>query len=216
MLGRQTINREASMTQIRACRTFLLALVVLALTACATTRPVHEWRDDQFTGPIDSVLVIAAIERSTQRRVYEDLFSQALQAYDTEAIPGYSLMTSEAEISRATVEAAVRGRAIDAVLVTRLLGVEQVETYQPPTTQVYYRSYHRYYQHALTETSPGYYRRYDLLSIETVLYDTASGNLIWSMQSEAIEPTTPRHLIEQQIALTIAHLGAQGLLPRKP
>ncbi|HKJ53045.1 MAG TPA: hypothetical protein VKB27_16245 [Gammaproteobacteria bacterium] len=203
------------MTQIRACSTSLLAVVVLALSACATTRPVHEWRDDKFSGPIDSVLVIAAIERTTQRRVYEDLFAQALQAFDTEAIPGYSLMTSQVELSRATVEAAVRGRAIDAVLVTRLLGVEQVEAYEPPTAHVYYRNYHRYYEHALTETSPAYYRRYKVLSIETVLYDTASGELIWSMQSESIEPSTPRHLIEEQIDLTIARLNAQGLLSEK-
>ena len=203
------------MTHTRACKTFLLALVALVLTACATTRPVHEWRDDGFSGPIDSVLVIAVFERSTQRRVYEDLFAQALRAYDTEAIPGYTLMTSQVELSRATVESAVRGRAIDAVLVTRLLGVEQVATYEPPTTRVYYRNYHRYYQHALTETTPGYYRRYKVLSIETVLYDTASGKLVWSMQSEAIEPSTPRHVIEEQIDLSIAHLSAQGLLPEK-
>lgn len=201
------------MTQTRVSKTFLLALVALALGSCATTRPVHEWRNEKISGPIDSVLVIAAIERSTQRRVYEDLFAQALEAYGTEVIPSYSLMTSQVEISRAMVEAAVRGRAIDAVLVTRLLGVEKVETYQPPTTRVYYRNYHGYYQHALTETSPGYYRRYNVLSIETVLYDTASGELIWSMQSESIEPSTPRPVIEEQIDLTVAHLSAQGLLP---
>lgn len=203
------------MTQTRAGKTFLLVLVALALGACATTRPVHEWRNEKISGPIDSVLVIAAFERSTQRRVYEDLFVQDLEAYATEAIPSYSLMTSQVEISRATVEAAVRGRAIDAVLVTRLLGVEKVEAYEPPTSRVYYRSYHGYYQHALTETSPGYYRRFNLLSIETVLYDTASGELIWSMQSESIEPSTPRPVIEEQIDLTIAHLSAQGLLPEK-
>jgi hypothetical protein len=46
-----------------------------------------------------------------------------------------------------------------------------------------------------------------------VLYDTASGELIWSMQSESIEPSTPRPVIEEQIDLTVAHLSAQGLLP---
>jgi hypothetical protein len=122
-------------------------------------------------------------------------------------------MTSELELSPETVEAAVRGRAIDAVLVTRLLGVEDVEAYEPPTTRAHYRSYNRYYQHALAETSPGYYRRYKVLTLETTLYDTASGELTWSLQSEAIEPSTPRHVIEEQIALTIERLDAQGLLP---
>ncbi len=197
----------------RYLKFFALALAVLVLGGCATTRPIHEWRSDGFTGTLDSVLVIAAIERSTQRRVYEDLFTEALASRGVKVTPSYTLMTSSTEISRATVEAAIRGRDIDAVLVTRLLGVDEVETYQPPTARVYYRSYHSYYNHALTEVSPGYYRRYRVLTLETTLYDTASGELAWSMQSEAIEPSTPRPVIEDQIALTVERLVAQGLLP---
>jgi len=207
------VPEEPPMKANRSFRQTLLALALLALGACATTRPVHEWRSPGYTGTIDSVLVIAAIDRSTQRRVYEDLFTETIGAHGAEAIPSYTLLTSGVEITRQQVEAAVRGRAIDAVLVTRLLGIEEVETYHPPTTQVYYRSYHSYYQHALTETSPGYYRRFKVLTIETTLYDTASGELIWSMQSEAIEPSTPRPVIEDQINLTIERLKAQGLLP---
>ena len=190
-----------------------LALVALLLGGCATTRPVHEWRSDGFSGTIDSVLVIGAFKRSTQRRVYEDLFAETLASRGVEATPGYTLMTTELEISQETIEAAIRGRDMDAVLVTRLLGVDEVETYEPPTTRVYYRNYHSYYRHALTEVSPGYYRRYKVLTIETTLYDSASGELVWSMQSEAVEPSTPRPVIEDQINLTIERLAAQGLLP---
>jgi len=190
-----------------------LALTALLLGACATTRPVHEWRNDAFSGTIDSVLVIAAIKRSTQRRVYEDLFAETLSSRGVTATAGYTLMTSELEISREAVEAAIRGRDIDAVLVTRLLGVDEIETYHPPTSRAYYRSYYSYYDHALTEVSPGYYRRYKVLTIETTVYDSASGELVWSMQSEAIESSTPRPVIEDQINLTIERLVGQGLLP---
>jgi hypothetical protein len=190
-----------------------LALAALLLGACATTRPVHEWRSEGYSGTIDNILVIAAIERSTQRRVYEDLFADTLAIRGVTVTPSYALMTSSTEISRDTVEDAIRGRDIDAVLVTRLLGIEEVETYHPPTTRVYYGSYDSYYQHALTEVSPGYYRRYKVLTLETALYDSASGELVWSMQSEAIEPSTPRPVIEDQINLTIERLAAQGLLP---
>ena len=107
----------------------------------------------------------------------------------------------------------MRGRSIDAVLVTRLLGVEEKTSYQPPTAHLHYGSYDQYYRHALTEVSPGYYRRFSVLTIESTLYDTRSGELIWSMQSESIEPSTPRPVIEDQIDLTIERLAAQGLLP---
>ncbi|HEY5740295.1 MAG TPA: hypothetical protein VIW27_11250 [Gammaproteobacteria bacterium] len=201
---------------MNSCRNFKYAALVLAallLGACATTRPVHEWRNDGFSGTLDSVLIIAAIKRSTQRRVYEDLFAETLSTRGVTATPGYTLMTSELEISRDTVEAAIRGRDIDAVLVTRLLGIDEFETYHPPPSRVYYRSYYSYYDHALTEVGPGYYRRYKVLTIETALYDSASGELVWSMQSEAVEPSTPRPVIEDQINLTIERLAAQGLVP---
>lgn len=200
------------MTQ-RYIYSIALLIFALLLGGCATTRPVHEWRNQGFAGSIDSVLVIAAVKRSTQRRVFEDLFAETLATHGVTATPSYTLMTSEAEISRETVERAIRGRNIDAVLVTRLLGVDEVETYQPPTV-LYYGSYDSYYHHALTEVSPGYYRKYKVLTLETTLYDTASEQLIWSMQSEAIEPSTPRTLLEDQINLTIERLAAQGLLPR--
>ena len=35
--------------------------------------------------------------------------------------------------------------------------------------------------------SAGYYRKYQVLMLETNLYDTATQQLIWSMQSESID-----------------------------
>ena len=189
-----------------------LAAAALAMAACASTRPAHEWRNDGFEGSIDKLLVIAAIQRSTQRRVYEDEFVEALSARGVTAIPGYTLITSTAEVTREAVEQAIRGQDIDAVLVTRLLGIEDVEIYEPPPRHVHHSRYYRYYSHAMTETGPGYYRRYRVLTLETNLYDTRTRELVWSMQSESIEPSVPRTVIEEQIGLTIQRLYSQGLL----
>lgn len=193
-------------------RIFALAAVALALAACASTRPVHEWRNEAFAGSVDKILVIAAIKRSTQRRVFEDEFVGALSARGVTAVAGYTLITSSADLTREQVENAIRGQDIDAVLVTRLLGVEDVEVYEPPMRLDHRRSYYGYYSHAMTEIGPGYYRRYRVLTLETNLYDTASGELVWSMQSETVEPSTPRPVIEEQIKLTIDKLHAQGIL----
>ena len=189
-----------------------LAAAALALAACATTRPANEWRNDSIEASIDKVLVIAAIQRSTQRRVYEDEFTSALEARGVTATPGYTLMTASTEVTRESVEQAIRGQDIDAVLVTRLLGIEDVEVYKPPPRHTHHRRYYGYYSHAMTETGAGYYRRFKVLTLETNLYDTHTRELVWSMQSESIEPTAPRTVINEQIDLTIERLQAQGLL----
>ena len=196
-------------------RAVLLAITALILSACATTRPAMEWRDEGFSGPLDNILIIAAIERSTRRRVYEDVFVDALAALKVGATPSYELMTTSMTISRETVEAAIRGKDIDAVLVTRLLGVKEEEVYHPPTHFDHHGSYHSYYMYALESDNRAYYRQFKILTLETNIYDAATKQLVWSMQSESIEPSTPRNLIEEQIALTIRTLQARGLIVAK-
>ena len=200
------------MTTKASVQSIFLALVVLLSSACATTRPVMEWQDEGLAGPYDNLLVIAAIERSTRRRVFEDMFVQALADTNVEVIPSYTLMTTDVAVSRQTVEAAIKGKNIDAVLVTRLLGMKEEEVYKPPSQYDHHGNYYRYYSHSLEQSNPSNYRRYKILTLETDLYDTASQKLVWSMQSESIEPSTPRNLIEEQIALTIDKLTQRGHL----
>lgn len=200
------------MTATASFQGIFLAFVVLLSSACTVTRPVMEWRDEGLAGPYKNLVVIAAIERSTQRRVFEDMFVQALEGTNVDVIQSYTLMTTESAVSRETVEAAINGQDIDAVLVTRLLGVKEEEVYKPPSHYDHHRSYHSYYTHSLEQSNPGSYRKYKILTLETDLYDTASQQLVWSMQSESIEPSTPRNLIEDQIALTVEKLNQQGLL----
>ena len=203
------------MKPITPIRVVLFVFTALMLSACATKRPVIEWQDESFSAAFDNILIIAAIERSTRRRVYEDEFVEALEALKVEATPSYELMTTSMTISRKSVEAAIKGQNIDAVLVTRLLGVKEEEVYQPPTYYDHHRSYHHYYTHALENDNRAYYRRFKVLTLETNIYDAATKELVWSMQSEGIEPSTPRNVIQEQIALTIQTLLARGLIVAK-
>jgi len=193
-----------------------LLLAGLIVGACASTKPIMEWRDEGFSGQLNHILVIAAADQATKRHAIEDDYVKALTAVPVTAVPSYTLMDSDIELSRETVEAAIEGQGFDGVLVTRLLGVEEIEEYQPPVTYDHYRSYHRYYQRSLDYSSPGYYRNYKILKLETNLYDTATQELIWSMQSETIDPSAPQDVIEAQIILTMERLTQGGLIAAKP
>ena len=193
-------------------RIYLLILSAILVAGCASTRSVMEWQDDAWSGKLDNILVIAAVEDNARRRAIEDAYVEDFAANSVGAIPGYTLIPSAKELSRETVEAAIAGQDLDAVLVTRLAGIDEVEEYQPPTSHTHYRSYHRYYSHSMRYSSPGYYRKYQVLMLETNLYDTATKQLIWSMQSESIDASAPQKVIDGQIALTIKRLVARGLV----
>jgi len=191
-----------------------LLLLTLALGSCATTiQPIGEWRDSAFDRKLDNILIVAAFERSTQRRVFEDIFIESLALRQVSAEPSYRLMTTATTISRQDIESAIKGQKIDAVLVTRLLGIREVEVYNPPDISGHHQHFYRYYRHALEQSTPGYYRKYRLYSLETTVYDALTGNPVWSMQSDAIEPTLLREEIEAQVDLTVNRLTSAGLLP---
>ena len=193
-------------------RFYLLMLLATLVAGCASTRSVMEWQDETWSGKLDSILVIAAVEDNARRRAIEDAYVKDFAANSVGATPGYTLISSATELSREIVEAAIAGQDLDAVLVTRLAGVDEVEEYQPPTSFTHYSSYHRYYGHSMRYSSPGYYRKYQVLMLETNLYDTATRQLIWSMQSESIDASAPQKVIDGQIALTIKRLVARGLV----
>lgn len=197
-------------------RATCLFLTGLILGACASTKPVNEWRDEGFNGQLSHILVIAAMDEVTQRHAIEDDYVKALMAVPVSAVPSYTIIDSDLALTRETVEAAIEGQGFDAVLVTRLLGVEEVEEYQPPVHYDHYRSYHRYYQRSLNYSSPGYYRNYKIVTLETNLYSTATRDLVWSMQSETIDGSAPRDIIEAQVILTIDRLTQGGLIAVKP
>ena len=200
------------MTHTTAGRYFFLAMLLLPiLSACSSTRSLQEWRDESFSGQANSLLVIAALEDSERRKKVEDSYVARLAELSIEASASHEVL-GDAAVNRETVESAIAGTSIDAVLVTRLLGIETVEEYRPPERHSYYRSYHRYYMRSMDYASPGYYLEYDVLTLETNLYHRDTGELVWSMQSESLDASSPQQVIDEQIGLTVKRLQANGLI----
>ena len=200
------------MNQTKVLRSIVITCLVLVVTSCAGNKPIGEWRNEEFSGKLDNILIIGVTSRSTRRRVFEDGFVKQLAASGTQAVPSYTLLESSLELTREIVVRAIEGKDLGGVLVTRLVGIKEKETYRLPANYDDDREYMGYYNHAWKETSGGYYAQHKVFTLQTNLYDTASGELVWSMQSEAMDVSQPRQVIEEQIDLTIRTLSKQGLI----
>ena len=108
-------------------------------------------------------------------------------------------------------EEAIRGKNLDAVLVTRLAGIRDKDVYERPDEKNENMTFFTYYD-SLEQTSSGNAAQYRVITLVTNVYETGSGGLVWSMQSEIVEPSRPRTAIVDQIQLTIDSLKAQGLI----
>ena len=194
----------------------LLPGALLALAACATTKPVGEWQNENFVGRIDSFLVIGVTSRHELRYAFEQKFTESLAAIGASGTESFRLIPSTRRLTREDVEAAVRERDFTGVLVTRLVGAESKEVYKLPSEYDYERGYFGYYDHAWQETNDGYYAQYRILTLQTNLYDVASGELVWSMKSEVVDASQPRDVVDDQIELTIKTLARRGLIATGP
>ncbi len=194
----------------------LLVFVTVLFVACATTTPVVEWRSPEFKeASFDDILIIGVSNDNVARRSFEDKFVAELKKLGVTAVSSHSIMAEGEKITKESVEAAIKGKKTDAVLVTHLVGMETREAYTPPT----YRptpmmgGYYGYYSHVYTYVyEPGYYTRYKVVKLETNLYDTATSKLVWSTQSESVDADNVKKLIDSKIKATIKQLKQQKLI----
>jgi hypothetical protein len=200
------------MKPTKSLHTIILALTLLALTACASSKPSVEWRSESFTGKVDNILIIGVSENAERRYTFESTFVEVLAANKTRAIPSRNLLASSINLRRELVEKAIEGQQVGAVLITRVAGAREMETNSIPDSD---RDY-VYYNIVRRETSQAYPDEHKLFTLESRLYDTASGELIWSMLSETMADAKPKEIIENQIRLTTEALANSGLIAAKP
>ncbi|MDH3636531.1 MAG: hypothetical protein OES20_17705 [Gammaproteobacteria bacterium] len=197
-----------------------LALAMTALLAACAIKPLAEWRDSNFSGTVDNILIIGVSDQPVVRRLFEDTFVKELEALGVSAKSSYQVLTDEQISSKDALDTAIRAQSMDAVLVTRVIGVEEINTYTPPTYTYtpstfdrHYRDYHSYFNHAVQVATPGYWDKYEVLKLESNLYNSASQQLIWSIQSESFDPRSATQLIDDQITVAITSLRNTGLIP---
>ena len=107
-------------------RTFsLVALSALMLAGCASTTLRSAWFDSSFAGgPMKRILVVGVTGSLTERRVFDDLFAQALNDRGVQGIPGYQFIDNAATATAEVFDAGVAKSGADGLLLVRLLGVD--------------------------------------------------------------------------------------------
>ena len=200
--------------QYTICYLIVLAAVV---ASCTTAKPIAEWRNPTFTdGPFDNILIVGIADQVTARRAFENNFVDRLGEKQIKATAAFAVMPDNARPTEENIKAVIQDIRFDGVLITHLVGVDEKTVYQPATYRPapYYNSFYGYYDHVEGYVyEPGYYRRHTYVKLETNLYNTRDESLVWSMQSETIDPSSVQKLIDAQIKIVVNRLKVQGLLP---
>ena len=182
-----------------------VALILIALTGCSSSpSKVHNlynvWSADSYTmseASLNKVLILGVVNLPENRQKLENTFAEAFTNLGVEAVASLKLMHPETDISRETVEFAIDGTGIDAVLVTELVRLDDADIYHGPDPSTYWDE-----KDFLTRV--GYYdtTAYDystdpnLTSTKLValvkirLYDIEAQEFIWTANSQSLDPTS--------------------------
>ena len=174
-----------------------------------------EWKDPSYIdGSFNNILIVGMSNQETARRNFENSFVERLQKENVQANASFAVMPPEARPSEESIKAVISDIKFDSVLITHLIGVEEKEIYTPPTYRRHpYRGIYGYYGHVGGYVyEPGYYTRHERYKLETNLYDTKTEQLVWSMQSETMNPNSDKNLIDAKIKAVIKRLKEQKLI----
>ena len=200
---------------------FVLILAAPAIVSCKqdkTTVPLS-WRNPSFEQMVFKKLFIIGVGRDDgARRLFEDTFAKAIAARGASAQASWGSLPQSEQMSEEQIRAAIDGGNFDGVLVTRLLGVDQDQEYVPPSTHPVPTSYYGYGYYGYYGTSyatvhqPGYFKTNTTFRLETNLFHVASGDLVWSGQSQTVNPDSLKEVIESMTAAIAKKLKAEKLL----
>jgi hypothetical protein len=190
-------------------KTSFIALCVSLLTVCAckttATNFSQSYRNPGYEETVfKKLMVIGVAEDQQTRETFENAVVSAIAKEGGTSQASITVLPHDEQISEDQLHAAIDAGGFDAVLITRLLSIDKSSEYTPPKkynnprTRYYpaspgwgygYGGFYGFYGTTFAEVhEPGYFETSTTLKLETNLYSVATNELVWTGQSETIDP----------------------------
>jgi hypothetical protein len=194
------------------------ACLAVMLSACASTHLSDVWRDRTWTGaPLRHVALFALDRDVTARRIFEDRFAAKLDARGVRPERSYLLLPSDEKPTENQVRDAVERSGADGALLTNLVGVSHRTSVSPAFVAPcvsYGPFFPDYYGTWGVVYAPGYLDTETVVRLSTRLYAAdGDGRLLWSGDSETVNPGSVRELAGNVIGRIVEALAKARLLP---
>ena len=185
-----------------------------------TTEIIGEWSQDEYkTGTIDKLLVLGIVDQKKPllKRRFEDGLVDAFKGGGTDASASMDYMPYDEIIDSTSFEKYFKDHEFDAVLVSRLVGVDKERKVEAGFAYTipygsYYGFYGHYYASVQYANSSSYLSKNVVVVLETNLYETKDKRLIWSGISETIDPDKASDVIKSLGAVLSDKLSSEGFL----
>lgn len=206
----------------------ILSLAILS--ACGgSVSLINVWNDQEYrSGRIKNILVVGMAPRMQTRSIFEYQLTSEFNNRGIAAMSSLDRMPKDEEISKEAFEKYFKDLDIDAVLITGLLRADTTQSYVPGMSYSvssgydryydphYRRDYWGYYHSRWTiHHEPGYMEETRKYLIESTLYETTQGRVIWRGVSEAVNPKDVMSVIDDLSKILVKRLGRDGIITLK-
>jgi hypothetical protein len=194
---------------MKPMRTWLGALALL-VAGCASVTVTNQWRDPSFAGaPAGNFVVVGIARNETTRRVFEDTFVAELRKAGVEAQPAY-MQIEAGENGKVKLTDLVRASGADAVLTTRVQRVQQKLNVSPGYYYGGYGGFYGWYGGAWASAPT--VSQYEVVTLETNVWNPKSGTLIWAATTERVASPDIPEVTRQLAAALIPRMRADRIL----
>ena len=201
-------------------------LFATILSGCASQKITTSWINPEARskGPYESIFVMVMAQSNAASFDIEDRMAETFASRGRKSVVSSSVfpaqLSAAESLSRDEMAEAIKRTGCDAVFIIAVLDVLSVEAYNPgtayyPMNYGMYGSYYGYYSHYYPQVySPGYYSTDKTFYIETNFYDVASDQLLFSIQSEAYNPSSLDSWFNEYSYQLINELKSEGLITK--
>ncbi|MEN9598024.1 MAG: hypothetical protein RL596_335 [Bacteroidota bacterium] len=207
----------------------LVTVLGMLITSCSSSKEsTGVWKNtEKLAGKSYSKIFIVIMTADLEARsIIESDISEAATAKGYANIKSMDVMPvkfSETKLpSKEEILAQVKANNCDAVFIATLLKKEEDVRYTPGTaayTIAPFYSWHGnffgYYNHWQPIVStPGYYNKSKTYFVQSNLYDVASQEVMWSVQSKVFDPTSLKKFSGTYTSSLVKQLTKEGLLKK--
>ncbi len=198
---------------------FFSIALVLTLAACGPKAKItSSWVDpSQKSYAANDILVLGVSRSEPVLKLWENVFVDLFTKADIRTMASYKVIGNVPDPDREIIEAAIKKTGASSVLITHMVDSKSETQTYPGSIHFlpggFYGGMYGYYGHTYQAvyTPPSNLTR-TVVRLETNLYDVATAGLVWSAQSEAVNPKLLRTDFERIAGLLVADMKKNGVV----
>ncbi|MBT8301424.1 MAG: hypothetical protein KJO63_08850 [Maribacter sp.] len=203
-------------------------IALIALMGCSSAELVENWKNpDIVLFDANKVLIVGMTQDEDARDDYETKLHKEFKQRGVESMRSLDLFDVEfttaerSEQELADVEQQLLDKDFDAILFTKVIGIENVENFRRSIDNLdrYYGGFEDdYLSHQNIYYDPEYYNDFTIYHAETSLYCICEGKereLIWRGSIDITDPIDVKKTINDYVKLVIMAMEDQDLIFRK-